>query len=138
MRLGRVQGEFLHSPVGDLSYVELVGVAAIDLVHRAELLQQLAGPAELAEDLSVQLHLVDFTVFHVGGAVGVGTEEILMRPWGDANRPRGAHVEVLRFELSVVIEYLNAAIAAIAYVNVALRVGGDGVRGIELARRRAS
>ena len=35
------------------------GVAAVDLVDRAELAQALAGLAELADDRAVQLHLVD-------------------------------------------------------------------------------
>src|SRR6185437_2480815 len=41
------------------------------------------------------------------------------------------------FELSRLVEHLDAAIAAVADIYIVLGVGGDGVRGVELALTRA-
>ncbi len=43
--------DLLHAPVGEFADEQLVLVAAVDRVHQAELLRQLAGAAELAETL---------------------------------------------------------------------------------------
>src|SRR5437660_3976239 len=67
--LPRMQSKLLDSPVGDLAHVQDVRIAAVDLMDRAKLLEQLPGFAELAEDLTVELHLVDLAVMHVAGAV---------------------------------------------------------------------
>src|SRR5262245_6084864 len=56
-----LENEFLNAPRGDFRDVELVRVAAVDLVHAAELLQVLPRLAEPADDRAVELHLVDLT-----------------------------------------------------------------------------
>ena len=60
----RPQRQSLHPPVAQLADEQLVLGPAIDGVHETEFLQLLAGPAELADDLPVQVHLVDRGVFH--------------------------------------------------------------------------
>src|SRR5438093_8672323 len=110
----RMKDEFLHPPVGDLAYVQLVRISAIDLVHRAELFEQFARSPEFAKDLSVQLHFVNLAVIHVSGAVGIGAIEVLMGSRRDADGPRGADIGVLRLEVSVVIEDLQPPVPAIS------------------------
>src|SRR5262245_39595309 len=96
-RIGRrFQHQLLRAPVRQLADDNAVRIAAIDLVHRAELLQLLAGLAEAADDLPVELHLVDLAVVEVVRVVRVRGEQVLMRAWRDAHRPRRADVQVLR------------------------------------------
>ena len=66
-----VQRQLLHPPIGQFAGVEHVRIAAIDFVHRAELLRQFARRAELAENLPVQLHLVNLAVVHGIGRIGI-------------------------------------------------------------------
>ena len=61
----RVKRDALDSPISQLADVECVGAAAIDRVGGAEFLGQFARDAELAQNLAVQLHAIDFA------AVGV-------------------------------------------------------------------
>src|SRR5439155_9941307 len=107
-------------------------------MDRAELFQELTRDSELAQDSSVQLHLVDLPVVHRSGSVGVRTVEILMTPRGDADCPWSAYVRVLSLEGSVVIENLKPLVSPIAHIHVPLGVGCDGVRGVELAGSRPS
>src|SRR4030095_12553444 len=53
------QRQLLYSEVADFADIEDVLGAAIDRVDRAELLPQPARPAELADDRSIEAHLVD-------------------------------------------------------------------------------
>src|SRR3954453_6569278 len=53
------QRQLLHPEIPDFTDVEDILGAAIDRIDGAELLEQLAGPAKLADDRSVQAHLVD-------------------------------------------------------------------------------
>src|SRR5262245_29663320 len=53
------QRQLLYSEVADLADIEDVLGAAIDRVDRAELFQQLARPAKLADDGAIEAHLVD-------------------------------------------------------------------------------
>src|ERR1700730_6635648 len=134
LRLARVQRELLHAPVRNFTDVELIFVPAVDFVDRSEFLQLLAGLAELAEDLAIELHLVDFAVvIEITGTVGVRAVEVLVRARRDTHGPRRAYVEEHRFQSAIVVEHLNAAIAAIADVHVAPRIDRDRVHGIELA-----
>src|SRR4051812_2029958 len=55
----RIEKNLLRAPSRDLGHEQLIGIAAVDLVNRAELAETLASFAELAEDLAVELHLVD-------------------------------------------------------------------------------
>src|SRR5690242_6752608 len=132
-----MQGELLNTPIGDLTHVEFVFFAAINFVHGAELLQLLAGRAEFADDAAIEFHLVDFAVIEIGGAVGIGAVEILVRARCNTDGPRRADIGVLSFGIAIVIEHLDALVAAITYVNVPLRINSDGMRSIKLANRSA-
>ena len=59
-----------------------------------------------------------------------------MRSGGDADGPRSADVVVDGFEFEVVVEDLNAAVAAVAHIDIALGIHGQGVGKVELAGRR--
>ncbi len=88
-----LKNDFLHAPAGDLRDEQLVGVAAVDFVHRAELLQRFARLAELADDRAVELHLVDLAGLRRRPRVAVvghrvRDEQVLMRTRRDADRPR--------------------------------------------------
>src|SRR2546428_618967 len=81
-----VERELLHAPRGDFRHEQIAVALAVHRVHGPELAQLLAGPAELAEDRAVELHLVDLAghrgdVRVVVVRVRVGAVEILMRPW---------------------------------------------------------
>ncbi len=66
--------------------------------------------------------------------IRVRREQILMRPRRDADRPRVADVRVHGLQRHVVVQNHDAAVAAVADVDVALRVDGDRVRRVELIR----
>src|SRR5262245_66650756 len=95
----RFQHQLLRAPVRQLADDDAVRIAAIDLVHRAELLQLLAGLAEPTDDLPVQLHLVDFAVVEVVRVVRVRREQVLMRAWRCADRARRAEVQARGVEV---------------------------------------
>ena len=114
--------ELLHAPIGDFADVQLIIGAAVHFVHGHELLQLLAAAPEFPEYLAIQLHLVDFAVVHVGGAGGVGAVEILVLPWRDADGPGSADVYIHGLERAIVVEDLDAAVAAITDVNIALMI----------------
>src|SRR5262249_47425172 len=111
-RLLRMQDDLLRAPCGDLGYPQLVFVAAVHAVNRAELLQLLPGLAEFADDGPVELHLVDLAGDvtrrrRVAVRIRVRGVEVLMRPWRDAERPRVADVVVDRAQDQVVVEHLD-------------------------------
>ena len=57
-----MQSELLHSPVTDLSHIQLVLVATVDGIDGAEYLRQFSCPAELAHNLARQFQLVNLAV----------------------------------------------------------------------------
>src|SRR6266699_1077611 len=74
------QAQLLHSPVHELSDVQGVGIAAVNLVDHAEFLELLAGAADTAEHRPVQLHFVNLAIQEgILGRVGVGAVEKLVR-----------------------------------------------------------
>src|SRR6185503_8547717 len=80
----RMQDDLLRAPRGDLRYPQLVFVAAVHSVNRAEFLQLFPGLAELADDGAVELHLVDLAgdVTRRGGvAVGIGVRRVEILVW---------------------------------------------------------
>ena len=94
---------------------------------RAEFLQQLAGSAELADELAVEIHLVDLAVdvdvrraglssTRRGTGAGPGVMQM---------RARRADVQELRLEVAVAVEHLDAPVAAVGDVDDALRVDRD-------------
>ena len=103
----------------------------------------LAGAAELADDGAVELHLVDLArELGAGGRRAVLPRvrdvEILLarilrtRSARHAHRPRVADIGVIGLPVQIVVEHLDARVAAVAHVDVALEVGGDRVRCVEL------
>ena len=129
-----LQGELLHSPVHELGDVQGVGLPAVDGIDHAELFDLLASAADTADHRAVQLHLVNLAVEkRVLGRVGVGAVEKLLRAGRDADGTGRAHVLELGLERAVVVEHLNALVAHIGDVDVALGIDGDRVRSIELA-----
>ena len=59
-----MKSELLNSPIGEFTNIECVGIAAVDLIYRAEFFRPLARRAELPEHLPVQIHFVDLPIFH--------------------------------------------------------------------------
>src|SRR5947207_1447536 len=106
-----MQSKLLDSPVADLTDHQLAFAAATDSVDRSKFLRQLTGLAELADQLTVQLHLIDFAVrVDILWRIGVGAVNVLARARRNTNRRGSAHVEDLRLEVSVAVEDLNSLI----------------------------
>src|SRR5579862_8093222 len=61
-----------------------------------------------------------------------------MRPGRNAHGPRRANVFITGLEVEIVVEDLRAVITTIRDINIALGVGSDRVRQIELARLSAT
>src|SRR5262245_7844569 len=119
-RLLRMQDDLLRAPCRDLGYPQLVFVAAVHAVNRAELLQLLPGLAELADNRSVEFHLVDLAgdvTRRRGIAVRIRVRgvEIVMRARRDAQRPRVADVVVDGGQNEVVVVILNECLAVIGW-----------------------
>ena len=57
-----MQSKLLHSPVTDLSHIQLVLVTTIDGIDGAEFLRQFSGPAKLAHNLACRFQLVNLAV----------------------------------------------------------------------------
>src|ERR1035437_3031837 len=138
----RMQRQLLHTPRNDLAHQQFVLVAAIDFVHGRELAQVLARVSELADNGSVQFHLVNLAGHRVeqrivAVRIRVGAVEILVGPGGDAHGPGRPHPIVDGLEGEVVVEDLNAAVGAVADVDVAFGIRRHGMRQIQLAGRPA-
>src|ERR1017187_4710474 len=136
----RMQHDLLPPPGRDFAYDEFVFAATVDLMDRAELAEFFSRFSKFAQNRPVQLHFVNLAGYRhglgiVGVRVRVGTVKILMRSRGNAEGPRGADLVVDRLELQVVVENLNAAVAPVSHVDVALGVHRDRVRKVELAGR---
>src|SRR5262245_21105091 len=100
--------ELLHSHIRDLTDEQVVLAAAVDRVDRAELFRQLSGFAELSDDGSIQLHLVDLAAYvEIFRRIGIRAVEELVRSWCDAKRGRSPDVGELCLERAVVIEDLD-------------------------------
>src|SRR5437016_7956479 len=117
-----VEQQFLHAPRGDFGYVDLVRIPAIHLMDAAEFLQRAPRLAEAAEHRAIQLHLVDLAGRRraapvVAGGEGVRAVQILMRPLRDADRPRRADVVVDRLQVQIVVQNLDARVAAVGHVR---------------------
>src|SRR5262249_5545601 len=134
----RFKDEFLDAPCSDFGNHQFVFVSAVDRVNGAELTQLLTRFAKLADDRSIQFHLVDFAGY--GGlsrivviGVGVGTVKILMRTRRDTYCPRSADVVVGLEQIQIAIKDLNASVLTIRDVDVAFGVRGDRMRYVELS-----
>src|SRR5439155_25664918 len=129
-----LQRNLLCAPVPDLTDDQIVFGPAVERVDDTELLRQLACLAELADDLSIQLQLVDLAVVHALGIVRVGAVQILRRAAGDADRLRHPDAGDLRLEGAFAVEHLNAVVAGIGHVEIARRITGDAANVVELSR----
>src|SRR5713101_1334294 len=158
----RVQHQLLHAPVEQLRDVEHVLRRAGDLVDPAELLQLLPGFAAHDYDLSVKGQLEHPARERVGGVQHLfrsgrdahrprraGHHRLRPAPRLDLREirqvaDRGARLRIVRhvdrelaLERPLAVEHLDAPVAAVRDVDVALRIGGDRVRCVELAGLRA-
>src|SRR5438094_555240 len=153
-----MQDQLLHAPVEQRGDVEQVFRRAGDFVDPAELLELFPGLAEHAEQLALQAELVDPPRVGVGceqhligpgrdaqrpgrtrrhgqrAARGLELDEV--GPVADRRTRRRIvrHIDPhLAQERAVAIEDLDAAIAAVGYIDVAPGIRGDAVRRMELA-----
>src|SRR6266568_8988103 len=78
-KLSPPQRDLLRPPVPDLTDPQIVLGAAVDSVDHAELFRQPARLAESADDLTVQLDLVDLAVIHAFRIIRIRAVEILRR-----------------------------------------------------------
>src|SRR5262245_16958752 len=118
-----MEHQFLHSKVGKLTDKECVFAAAVDGVDRPEFLEQPSGTAKFAENRSVQAHPIDLTGdIDIVPRVGIGNVEDGIGSLGDTHRLRVAKIRKRGLEDAVVVEHLDALVAAIAGIDVALRV----------------
>src|SRR3954463_6900510 len=133
------QRQLLHPEVADFADVEDVLGSAIDRVDRAELLEQLAGPAEFADDRAVEAHLGDLARgIEIVRRIRIRHVHHLVAAGRDAERLRVADILDLALERPIVVEDLDALVAAIGRIDVALGIDGDAVDAGELAGRVAS
>src|SRR5437588_9961306 len=133
------QRQPLHSEVADFADVDGVLGAAIDRVDRAELLEQLARPPELADDRAIEAHLVDLARgIEIVRRIRIRDVYHLVAARRDADRLRVADILDLGLEGAVVIKHLDALVAAVGGVDVALRINGDAVNAGERAGRVAA
>ena len=142
--------QLLHAPVVHVSDVNQVLRWAGDAVSPIKLAEFMAGLAPHAENFSFrQLKLVEPTGF------GVSREKILRRGAGDADGPRRGFIRTVHgqvaqnrmprlvirhiqedklLEISIQVEYLNAAVAPVGHIHVAVAINADVVRIPEMTR----
>src|SRR5436190_22817939 len=118
-----MEHQFLYSKIGKLTDKESVFAAAVDGVNRPEFLEQPSGTAKIAEDRSVQAHPIYLTgAIDIVPRIGIGNVEDRIGALGDAHRLCVAEVCKCSLEHTVVVKDLDASVAAVAGVNVALSV----------------
>src|SRR4029077_8646792 len=98
----------------------------------AELLRHLAGLAELADDLTAELHFVDVAAVQALRIVGARRVRILRRAARDADRLRRPDVGDLRLERAVSVKDLDPLVAGVGHVDIAGRISRDAADLIEL------
>src|SRR5262245_34992172 len=130
----RTQCKPLHSHIRNLTDEQIIFAAAVNRVNRTELFGQLSCFTKLADDGSVQFHLVDLTSHvEVFRWIGVGAIEDLVRPRRDTEGCRRSNVGVLRFESSIVVEDLDPLICTVGHVYIALSIYSNRADGAELS-----
>src|SRR5258708_36287309 len=82
----RMQVEFLYSPVQELCNVKRIFRRTGNLMHPPELAGLFAGFPKNAEDVSVQIHLVD------SARAGIGSVKHLFGTRSNADAPRSADI----------------------------------------------
>src|SRR5262249_18949803 len=118
-----MEHQFLYSKIGKLTDKESVFAAAVDGVDRPKFFEQPSGTAKFAEDRAVQPHPIYLTGdIDIVPRVGIGNIEDWIGSLGDTHRLCVAEVRKCGLEDAVVVKHLNALVAAIAGVDVPLRV----------------
>src|SRR5690242_6356080 len=110
--------------LGDEESVVWLAYNAVNVVELAGLLASLAVPSE---KLSVEVDL------HDPVRLSVGDKHLLTWTAGYTHGPGVSDVVPLPQVIAVRIENLHARVLAVADVDQSLRVGGDGVRQVEIA-----
>ena len=151
-----MQKQLLHAPIQQFADVDFVFRRARDFVNPSELLELLAGLAQHADNFSVQREFVDAArdkhptrralesgpgVMQIAqGAPGaIVPVDDLRAGFVADGRHACSHnrtarlILIWRKKFAVAVEHLNAAVAAVGDVDIALRIRRDAVRRIELA-----
>ena len=109
-----MENQFLHTKIGKLAYKKSVFAAAVDRVDCTELFEQPTGAAELAEDRSIQAHLIYLTRdIDIIPRIGIGNIEDRIGSLGDTHRLCVAEVRKRSLEDAVVVKHLDAPVASI-------------------------
>ncbi len=107
--------------ISELTDKQGIFAAAIDEVDRAEFLDQPSGTAKFAQDGAVQAHLQDLTSnIDIIPGIGIGDVEDGICSLPDSHRLWVADIRQRSLEDAVVLKHLDALVAAIADVDVAL------------------
>src|ERR1051326_1931388 len=118
-----VENEFLDAEIGKLADKESVFGTAVDGVDRPKFLEQPSGPAKFAKHRSIQPHPIYLAGdIDIVPRIGIGNVENRIGSPADAHRLCVAEVGKRGLEDAVIVEHLDALVAAIAGVDVALRV----------------
>src|SRR4029453_10770660 len=118
-----MEHQILHAKIGKLTDKESVFATAVNGVDRPEFLEQPSGTAEFAEGGSVEAHPVYLTGdIDIVPRIGIGNVENGIGSPGDTHRLCVAEVRKRGLEDAIVVKDLDALVAAIASVDVALRV----------------
>src|SRR5258707_13598069 len=131
-----MQGNPLDPQITNLADIEVVLAAAVDGVDEVELLRGPPGLAEFADHGGVELQLIDLAGdVDVVWRIGVRRVEHLVRPRRDAERLGRADTGDLRLEGAVTVEHLDALVAGVGNVDIALGIDRDRAGGgADLAR----
>ena len=97
-----------------------------------------AGMAELTEDRPVEFQLVDLAcdvprTRSISVGIGVGCEDVLVRPWRNTNGPADAEVVVHVFGLRLLSRTWYRIVGAVGDPDVTLPIDLKPVRQVELA-----
>src|SRR5579872_5035486 len=118
--------DFLHGPGGAVALIDDMRRLAMDFVDQAGILAVAQAGLGPAQQLAVQVELIDFA------AEAIAAVHILGRTRRDADAPRRAHAGDGFLQLQFGVVDLDAIVSAIADVDIVVGVGGDAVRRGEL------
>src|SRR5215469_16083900 len=134
-----MEHQFLNSKISKLTDKKNVFASAVDGVDRPEFLEEPSGTAKFAENRPVQLHSIYRTGdIDIVPRIGIGNVEDRIGSLTDAHRLCIAEVRKRGLEDAVVVKHLDPSVAAIAGVDIALRVHRNTQNVGELAGACAS
>src|SRR5260370_5546295 len=129
-RFPLMQRHLLNPQIADFADKEVVLASAVDGVDEVEFLRGPAGLAEFADHGAVELQLIDLAGdVDVVWRIGVRRVEHLVRPRRDAERLGRADTGDLRLEGAVTVEHLDALVAGVGNVDIALGIDRDRAGG---------